>query len=285
MEAIEYLPPGETPWHTEDGHPIRFGATSIEIGGGPSYDQLGPLTIVLVAEHVGSYRLREIPTVVAMAQHEASTVSPSSVRFRRRVEQALEKQRDTLPFCAPDEPRDSPTPYESGAWQHWVANTKPETTVLDEHTASISDRKRVDALQRREDSWQRSDTDGFLSQWASGVTANEASLQAEIDRDGGYSLFPGLYDRKTGERVAARIIDGQWGPCWALCDAAGELTGKFVGDARTKRGKLYKQGFVVLGEWAPAKATVRGEGKGLSGTAWATVVRTDGGYPEGAKVV
>jgi hypothetical protein len=44
-------------------------------------------------------------------------------------------------------------------------------------------------------------------------------------------------------------------------------------------------GLIVVAEWAPAKATILGKGRGLSGQAWAAVVRTDRGYPESASVI
>lgn len=174
---------------------------------------------------------------------------------------------------------EEPHPFSNDGWQAWVMGECPEPTGAHLALADQHDAKSRRHHEAREESFQRCDTDGFLSQWASGLSSQEARENARIARQGGYELFPGLYERATGRRVPAKMISGKFGPCWALCDENGEFTGTFIGDARTKRAKLYKLGYVVLGEWAPAKAMLKGEGTGLSGTCWVAVVRTDGGYP------
>lgn len=172
-----------------------------------------------------------------------------------------------------------PTPYANGAWSHWIVGSHPTLTPKDLELAKRHEGTSQKHHQERIDSFDRCDTDGFLSQWASGLNAQEESQKAEIAKQGGYDLFPGLYNRQTGDRVSAVLIDGKWGPCWAFCGEDGKFTGKFLGDARTKRAKLYRSGYVVLGEWAPAHVRLRSNGTGLSGNVWLSVSRTDGGYP------
>lgn len=138
----------------------------------------------------------------------------------------------------------------------------------------------------REESFERSDTDGFLTQWAMGICGRRDRLQAEIEENNGLSTFTGLYERASGKRVAAKLINGKFGLCWAFCDENGKFTGRFLGHSKgTKRSRLYKEGFELREEEAPAKAVIQGEGTGLSGQAWAAVVRTDGGYPNNAEVL
>ena len=170
-----------------------------------------------------------------------------------------------------------PHPFANGAWRAWQVG---EPGKPDAQTAQEEQDKRSECHKDREESFERCDTDGFLSQWANGVQAGVHSLRKEIAENGGLGLFPGLYRRDTGERVRAKLIEGRYGFCWAFCDENGKFTGKFLNDARTKRAALYKRGYVVLGEWVPAGATTRGEGTGLSGRAWAAMVRLDKGYPE-----
>lgn len=220
-------------WHTADGHPVEFGATSIDL---PDWfvRDLSPLEITILAEHVRDLYAREMSDAVLCARREAATVSPSSIRFRRRLEERLASTRDSLPFCQPADPRAWPTPYEPDAWRHWVMGEKP---IVEMTTLTIAE-----------------------------------GLQAQLDRDGGFALFPGLFCRRSGTRIRAKLIPGRFGPCWAMCDDADNYL-RFLGDARTKRGKLYKDGFVVLGEWAPA---------GVLGD---ELERTDGGFPVGSKVL
>lgn len=138
-------------------------------------------------------------------------------------------------------------------------------------------------LARREESFERCDTDGFLSQWADGLTASLQGAQATILEQGGMDIFRGLYRRSDGARVRAKLIHTQYGTAWAFCDAAGKFTGKFLNDAKNSpRSKLWKEGYEVREELAPAWARLAGRGHGLSGSCWVQIYRKDGGYPPDA---
>jgi hypothetical protein len=143
----------------------------------------------------------------------------------------------------------------------------------------------------RQESWERSDTDGFLSQWASGLNAQLKRKQADLLEAGNVSTFKGLFDRATGQRVRAKIVqvaaygayNGETVSKWLVLDSADKAVHwlpAFKGDS--KRSKLWKLGFEERPEQAPAKAVMDGRGRGLSGTAWVAVKRTDGGYPADA---
>lgn len=175
------------------------------------------------------------------------------------------------------------------------------------------------------ESFERCDTDGFLSQWASGLQSRLCQTQAEIVENGGQAEFWGLFDLE-GNRIAAKLINGKFGACWALCDANRNFTGRFVpfcqaageiGQWELARfqdddGELIpedssehakrlaaqikriekrvaswekKHGFSQRRELAPAVARIDGKGYGLSGSAWVATHRTDGGYPRNAKLV
>jgi hypothetical protein len=159
-------------------------------------------------------------------------------------------------------------------------------------TDKLTAQEHRDAAARAEqeafDSFERCDTDGFLSQWASGLTAQLHRRQADLEDAGGVAEFWALYDAETGERIRAKLIDGQYGLCWALCDANDKFTGTFYkskygeGTARTK---MAKAGLVERrDELVAAKAVMQGKGTGLSGTAWVATVRCDKGYPDDAVV-
>lgn len=181
-------------------------------------------------------------------------------------------------FDAPE----SDSVHECGAWALWTVGKPGEP---DHDAAAHATAEEARHWGERNASFDRCDTDGFLSQWASGISADEARKKAHVAMNGGMDLFPGLYIAATGERVRAKVIAGQYGACWALCDAEGNFTGEFLSDTRSARGALAKRGLVVIGEWAPAKAIITGQGTGLSGSAWATTVRTDLGFPSNAVAI
>jgi hypothetical protein len=142
------------------------------------------------------------------------------------------------------------------------------------------------ALQRRQDSWERSDTDGFLTQWASGLSAQLASKKAEIVENGNKAEFAGLYEGTR--RVMARIIQTQYGSCWLLHDSEADLMAKrgsrFVptGDNSRIQKRL---GLSQRFEMAPAWAKMDGRGTGLSGQAWVAVFRTGDKWGKDAELI
>jgi hypothetical protein len=146
-------------------------------------------------------------------------------------------------------------------------------------------------FQDAEDSFDRCDTDGFLSQWASGISADRLRLAAEIKDNGGVWSFPVLFDLE-GNRVPAkliRVVDQYRGfgkrtrAVWALVNPANP-EGSFLGFVSPSTGgkrsvaNLAAKGYVEGSETAPAAAVIQGSGTGLSGNAWAAVVRTDRGW-------
>lgn len=146
----------------------------------------------------------------------------------------------------------------------------------------------AEAFRRERASLDACDTDGFVSQWCHDLTAREAWANADIVAAGGVAEFPGLFRRSDGARVAAKLIDGRFGLCWAFCDADGDFTGRFLPDSKgTPRSRMYREGFEVRQEMVPARAKVCGSGTGLSGlaTCYVATVRLDRGFPDGAVVV
>ena len=142
-------------------------------------------------------------------------------------------------------------------------------------TDTDATRLRAEAAQADADaaaSWDRCDTDGFVSQWASGLTAAEKRAQADIADAGGTALFAALVDAETGEWVPSKLIDGKFGLCWALLGSDGKFTGKFVTAFPKREATMLRKGFrEVRGRW-PARATLGGGGQGLAGAASVRVV-------------
>ena len=107
------------------------------------------------------------------------------------------------------------------------------------------------SAQRRAESWDRSDTDGFMSQWASGVMADEYETCAVLAEDGGLTTTRALFFAETGEVASTHFRYGDWGPYWVLNDKAAEAFGKrFLSESKASTGEkqraaMVKKGFTV----------------------------------------
>lgn len=127
-------------------------------------------------------------------------------------------------------------------------------------------------------SFERCDTDGFLSQWASGMTARLKRLEADIRERGGVAEFPALF--RDGALVPAVIIETKYGAKWGVFASAADANGRGrVVEWVPVGPKAYaKRGYTIGLVERPAKASVLGSGRGLSGAASAYVgpVPTDG---------
>lgn len=124
--------------------------------------------------------------------------------------------------------------------------------------------------QEKADSFERCDTDGFLSQWASGVTSHADELAAQLARDHGLALFPVLLNL-DGTIASVHRGHGQWGTWWRLTDDAAERFGKrFVNEPNCKTNardiaSLEKRGFRIGTMRARGRVKMGGGGTGLAG--------------------
>ena len=155
--------------------------------------------------------------------------------------------------------------------QHSTA-TEKELIVMT--TAAEHRAKAADSERRRHESEERSDTDGFLSQWAHGITGRMEQRNAEIADAGGIVTFykEQLLDLENNP-VAAKLIQGKYGLCWALEDEAGKFTGTFISAHPKREATMHKKGYqetrmLIVAE---AEAYIAGSGTGLSGAASCSV--------------
>lgn len=116
-------------------------------------------------------------------------------------------------------------------------------------------------------------SDGFLSQWASGLNAQKKRLQATITENGDRYEFPALFDL-SGKLVPAKLLQTRYGQAWAIFEshdslnADGEIlawVNAFPMRESTMRNKGYAEGIVT----APARADMRGENN-----VYVTAIRT-----------
>ena len=147
---------------------------------------------------------------------------------------------------------------------------------------------------RAQESWERSDTDGFLSQWASGITARLQRRQAEILENGGKADFPALFDAETGELVPAKLVETRYGLAWGIL-ADDNPRSRFVAwfnESSARKGATRlrndrRKGYTVGRVLAPAKAEIMGSGTGLAGaaSAYVGVRRLDGGFSRDVEIL
>lgn len=163
-------------------------------------------------------------------------------------------------------------------------NTEYEKTLTPEQLETMASKK----IQDVEDSFNRCDTDGCLTQWAGSLEAQRLRLQAEINRNNGLSSFPALFDL-NGNRVRAKLTTihpfHNWitNTVWMFFDANDKPTGKFITAFPKRQSTMEKKGYKESTEMVQSKAIINGRGYGLSGSAWAEKIRLDNGYPENAK--
>ena len=113
-----------------------------------------------------------------------------------------------------------------------------------------------EARHRSAESWERSDTDGFLSQWASDTMAARYSDNATIADDGGMIEYPALFDL-DGHVIRARYFEGTYGWCWMVLDQEGQRTGQYLTEsgarkASTRMANNRKKGFTIGRVMIPA---------------------------------
>lgn len=154
---------------------------------------------------------------------------------------------------------------------------------VSKHTEAAEQYERL-----RAESIERSDTDGFVSQWANGLAAQREREEALLAEHGGRWAFPALFDL-AGELVPAKLISTHYGSAWLLLStddpyssSEGLVSRSHARKAERRRqtmaAKGYREGFV----YATARVAVVGDSAptGLSGATSVrySIVRSDGGF-------
>lgn len=82
-----------------------------------------------------------------------------------------------------------------------------------EHTPAEWREQAADCRRREQESWERSDSDGFLSQWALTQMASRYELLATVAEQGGTAELCKLADAE-GNVLDARQVDTMYGLAW-----------------------------------------------------------------------
>jgi hypothetical protein len=152
------------------------------------------------------------------------------------------------------------------------------TTKSPEELRGEAAQDRQDAL----DSFERSDTDGFVSQWASSMTAQLKEVQARIAEYDGYARFRRVrLETVDGRATDARLVKTRYGKKWRL-DSTDEWITPFPARERTMLRKGYREVYDYA--LAPAKAFLDAPSgaRGLGGatSVYVRVMRSDLDGPE-----
>jgi hypothetical protein len=155
-----------------------------------------------------------------------------------------------------------------------------------------ADELRRKAADHRSDaaaSFERCDTDGFLSQWASDINARAADRNADIADHGGMWTFERvILERLDGSPVEARRVDTRYGERWRV-----DADDAWLPVEPKRASTLAKRGFRERVETviAPARAILWSPpgARGMAGATSVSVIiirtdieRRDGWRPVGA---
>ena len=144
---------------------------------------------------------------------------------------------------------------------------------------TTADALRAEAAERdaaAEESFRRCDTDGFLSQWALGITASKLRAQADLEDNGGKVEVRALF-HLDGTVASTHYGNGQYGGYWVLNDEATARYGKrfvnpsYAKKAETRARNMRAKGFTVGTIRVRGYVDICGSGTGLSGCASAYV--------------
>lgn len=150
-----------------------------------------------------------------------------------------------------------------------MVNISPE-----EQAKANSYREQAKASRQRSyDSFERSDTDGFMSQWASNITAEELEMKAELVEMGGVIETDALFDL-AGNLILAKEIETTFGWAWMILDPENPR-GKAIGwfhrskakSPATRRKNEAAKGYYVGRVKAKAYVKIIASGSGMSGAA------------------
>lgn len=119
---------------------------------------------------------------------------------------------------------------------------------------------------KEQESFDRCDTDGFVSQFCDNLNGRLHNVRASIAENGGRANFVGLYE--GDRRVKARLIETKFGYSWLLHDSEEfliNLRGKVFLPTGGKSRVLKSLGLCERAETDLANACHAGSGCGLSG--------------------
>jgi hypothetical protein len=129
----------------------------------------------------------------------------------------------------------------------------------------------AECRRRAYESYERCGEDGFLSQWASNITADELDMEADLIEQGSVSVFTALFT-KDGELIKdAREVETRFGWAWVYKHDGQSLwfNPSKARNPETRRVNNAKKGYYLGKVLAKARVKIVASGTGLSGAATA----------------
>ena len=110
-----------------------------------------------------------------------------------------------------------------------------------------------------EQSFERCDTDGFLSQWASGISAEADKTNAKILEGGGLMEFPAVFTLDGKFQPSVTIVT-QYGTAWILTDDSGTFLQPpvYLPFSPKREATIKNKGFTIGRVLRPAIAKIVG---------------------------
>ena len=120
-----------------------------------------------------------------------------------------------------------------------------------DHTPEEWRKMASECYRKEQESFDRSDTDGFLSQWALTMTGRLYDLLAEVSERGGTWEFTELADAEGNLIEGARKVRTKYGTAWVTPDGRWFNPSRHSDDAERERRNREK-GFSLVRVTRPA---------------------------------
>lgn len=147
----------------------------------------------------------------------------------------------------------------------------------------------VDSGRKEQESFDRCDTDGALSQWGNSMTAQLCLSAATLAENHGRMQAEALFDIETGELVPAKLIKTRFGWAWGIladADPSSSIIAwvneSTASTAKARARHYAKHGYTLGVVEVPAKADLGGGSIASVSAVWK---RVDGGFSADATIV
>lgn len=184
-----------------------------------------------------------------------------------------------------------------GQLKHAYATDKRrrDGIIHDPKEAAAAEARGNASAKRGQESWDRSDTDGSTTQWASGIMAEHHRMEADLIRKGGKAEFSALFD-KDGNMVPAKRVTmndnfnpGRTKTAWGVLSDPNDpsspvkewINESSSSNMKTQEAYLARKGYTMGTVRVPAYVTERGSSINVR----SVYERKDKGFTPDAEVV
>ena len=184
-----------------------------------------------------------------------------------------------------------------GQLKHAYATDKRrrDGIIHDPKEAAAAEARANASAKRGQESWDRSDTDGSATQWASGIMTEHHRMEADLIKKGGKAEFSALFD-SDGNMVPAKRVNmpdrfnpGQTKTAWGVLSDPNDpsspvkewINESSSSNMKTQEAYLARKGYTMGTVRVPAYVTERGSSINVR----SVYERKDKGFTPDAEVV